>query len=143
MPASTTLANFKAGISVSTGATFEIYESNGTTVATDLADGYKIIVTAEDGTTTETYTINFVSAITNILPSDIKVYPNPASEKITIEGESISKVEVYDMLGRKVLEKSFTGQSKKNELNLNDLKGSYFLILKTNDKSYRQMMIVE
>ena len=57
IPFSATLANFKANLTPAEGASFEVYESDGSTVATDLATGYKVIVTAEDGTTTKTYTV--------------------------------------------------------------------------------------
>ncbi len=57
IPFSATLTNFKANLTPAAGATFEVYQTDGSTVATDLATGYKVMVTAEDGTTTKTYTI--------------------------------------------------------------------------------------
>jgi len=57
IPNGTTLVAFKAAIAPAAGATFEVYNADGTTVATDLASGYKVIVTAKDGTTTKTYTV--------------------------------------------------------------------------------------
>ena len=57
VPLTETLANFKANITPAAGATFEVYQADGTTVATDLQTGYKLICTAEDGVTTKTYTI--------------------------------------------------------------------------------------
>jgi len=51
------LADFTANLTPASGATFEVYEADGTTVATDIQTGYKVIVTAEDGTTTKTYTV--------------------------------------------------------------------------------------
>ena len=68
IPYGTTLAAFEAAITPATGATFDVYEGDGTTVATDLATGYKVIVTAQDTTTTKTYTItvNAFVAVTDI-----------------------------------------------------------------------------
>ncbi len=69
VPSSETLANFKTNLTPAAGATFEVYQADGTTVATDLATGYKVMVTAEDGTTTKTYTITVntsLSTETNI-----------------------------------------------------------------------------
>ncbi|QTH45177.1 S-layer homology domain-containing protein [Cohnella sp. LGH] len=57
VPYGTTLSAFKAAISPATNASFEVYEANGLTVATSLASNYKVIVTAEDGTTQVTYTV--------------------------------------------------------------------------------------
>ena len=74
VPLSETLANFKANITPAAGATFEVYQSDGTTVATDLQTGYKLICTAEDGTTKKTYTITLnttLSTEANILSYSI------------------------------------------------------------------------
>jgi len=57
VPYNATLATFKSNITPAAGATFEVYQSDGTTVATDLQTGYKLICTAQDGSTTKTYTI--------------------------------------------------------------------------------------
>jgi hypothetical protein len=57
IPEETTLADFKAAIATAAGATFEVYQADGTTIATDLATGCKVIVTAEDSTTTKIYTL--------------------------------------------------------------------------------------
>ena len=57
IPNATTLAVFKAAITPATGATFKVYQADGTTEATYLASGYKVIVTAQDITTTKTYTV--------------------------------------------------------------------------------------
>ncbi|GGD88803.1 S-layer homology domain-containing protein [Paenibacillus nasutitermitis] len=55
IPFGTTLAALKAAITTAAGATFEIYNNNGTTVATSLQSGRKAIVTAQDGVTKVTY----------------------------------------------------------------------------------------
>ncbi|MBB6672924.1 S-layer homology domain-containing protein [Cohnella nanjingensis] len=62
IPYGTSLAALKAAITPATGATFDVYEADGATVAADLASGYKVIVTAQDGTTNVTYTITVNAA---------------------------------------------------------------------------------
>lgn len=57
VPSTETLATFKGNITPAAGASFEVYLANGTTVATDLATGYKLICTAQDGSTKKAYTI--------------------------------------------------------------------------------------
>ncbi|MBH5317524.1 S-layer homology domain-containing protein [Paenibacillus sp. GSMTC-2017] len=57
IPYDTTLAAFKAAITPALDATFEVYDADGTTVATTLASGKKIIVTSQDGNTKITYTV--------------------------------------------------------------------------------------
>ncbi|WP_405131416.1 S-layer homology domain-containing protein [Paenibacillus sp. FSL H8-0317] len=64
VPNGTTLSALKAAITPATGATYEAYEADGTTVATTLANGYKIIVTAEDGVTQVTYTVTVLAPST-------------------------------------------------------------------------------
>jgi len=49
---------FKANLKAATGATFEVYETDGTTIKVgDMVTGDKVIVTALDGSTTATYTV--------------------------------------------------------------------------------------
>ncbi|MGB8956519.1 MAG: S-layer homology domain-containing protein [Tumebacillaceae bacterium] len=50
--------DFKAGLIVPTGASLEVFESDGTTVRTGtVADGDKVVVTAQNGITRVTYTV--------------------------------------------------------------------------------------
>ena len=72
IPYAHNLATFEGNITPATGATFETYETNGTTVATDLQTGYKLIVTAQDGTTTKTYTITRIAPATVSSLSSLK-----------------------------------------------------------------------
>ncbi|MDR1531420.1 MAG: bacterial Ig-like domain-containing protein, partial [Clostridiales bacterium] len=52
VPYGTVLAELIAAITTDRGATFKVYQPDGVTHATDLASGYLVIVTAEDGVTT-------------------------------------------------------------------------------------------
>jgi tripartite motif-containing protein 71 len=62
IPNGTTLAALKAAITPAANATFEVYDADGTTVATTLATGQKVIVTAQDGITKVTYTVTVNAA---------------------------------------------------------------------------------
>nr|WP_154960251.1 S-layer homology domain-containing protein [Paenibacillus xylanexedens] len=57
VPYSTSLADLRGAITPAANATFQIYKSDGTTLATELVTGIKVIVTAEDGVTQTTYTV--------------------------------------------------------------------------------------
>lgn len=60
--------------------------------------------------------------------SELFIYPNPAKEKVTIEGIEAIEVEVYNALGQLV--KSVRNS---NEINVSDLpEGGY--LLRINDK---------
>ncbi|MDX9695487.1 MAG: T9SS type A sorting domain-containing protein [Bacteroidales bacterium] len=73
IPYSTSLATFKGNITPATGATWNVFETDGTTPATVLDDTKKVIVTAADGITKSTYTITRNAALTNATLSDLKV----------------------------------------------------------------------
>ena len=81
IPHGTTLAELKAAITPATGAAFEIYQSDGITVATDLKTGYKVIVTASDTITKVTYTITIKINVTGALNFNYTVDINDSANK--------------------------------------------------------------
>lgn len=68
----------------------------------DSARDVVLTVTAEDGTTQKRYSIRATTgypvAVEAAEERPFKVYPNPASDMVTIEGEG--KIEIVDMAGR-------------------------------------------
>lgn len=73
IPYSTSLATFKGNITPATGATWNVFDTDGTTPATILDNTKKLIVTAADGITKSTYTITRNAALTDASLSDLKV----------------------------------------------------------------------
>lgn len=57
VPETTTLDQLKEGLTVRAGVTFAVYESDLSTLATDLKTGYKVKVTGTDRVTTSIYTL--------------------------------------------------------------------------------------
>lgn len=92
VPYGTPLAAFKANITPANYATFEVYQADGTTLATVLETGYKLIVTAQDGIANKTYTITVAEASsTDLFFSEY------------IEGSSNNKaIEIYNPTGASV-----------------------------------------
>ncbi|MEC0238309.1 S-layer homology domain-containing protein [Paenibacillus dokdonensis] len=78
IPYGTTVAEFKAAITVAEHAAFEIYDGDGTTVATELVTGSKVIVTDEDGIIMATYTVT-VNAPSPVVTS---VHVSPATANV-------------------------------------------------------------
>jgi len=80
-----------------------------------------------------------LSLETPIVLSNVKVYPNPASEFVYVEGiNQIESIEVFSVLG--VLEKTITG---KNYLDTSELSsGIYLLIIKNNSSSITKRLVV-
>jgi uncharacterized ubiquitin-like protein YukD len=93
-----------------------------------------ILVTAEDGLTQQTYTINFSSDIAvNNIESKLSVYPIPAKNYIYINTPlQIEKVNIYNVSGQMI--KVITKNS--NRIDVSDLKaGYYFIEIKTRNEA--------
>lgn len=58
IPHRATVADLKAAVIPAAGATFEVYEADAITVATDLDDGHLLVATAAEGATTMTYSLD-------------------------------------------------------------------------------------
>lgn len=90
-------------------------------------------VFAEDRLTNNTYTVNFLlnTGITEIA-SDVKVFPNPAKDKIFIQGDEIREIRIYNVLGDLVVSKKNPG----NNIHLgNQANGVYMLQIYFNDSN--------
>lgn len=80
-----------------------------------------------------------LSSETPIVLSNVKVYPNPASEFVYVEGiNQIERIDIYSVLG--VLEKTIRG---KNYLDISELSsGIYLLKIKNNLSSITKRLVV-
>ncbi|MBN1414269.1 MAG: cadherin-like beta sandwich domain-containing protein, partial [Bacteroidales bacterium] len=66
-----------------------------------------IVVTAEDGITVKTYTVNFIITGINEISGNGIIYYNPLEDcLIFVNIDNISRVEIYDMAGMKLFEKN-------------------------------------
>ena len=67
--------------------------------------------------------------------ADIRIFPNPASDKVTIELQNISATEicVMDIYGKTVVRQAINGQSEVLDLG-NLAKGMYFVQIRNNSK---------
>ena len=92
---------------------------------------YAVIITENGCTDTSScYIINTVSISENDFDSGVKVYPNPANEKIHIDFETFypkGTVEIINNSGQLLIEKNFANQ-KTIELDIKKLPaGEYFV----------------
>jgi hypothetical protein len=72
-----------------------------------------------------------------------KVYPNPATDQLTIETNNInlSSIEVYDLLGKKVFEQN---KLSNNTIDISDLSnGIYLLTIKADNKSLTKKLVIK
>ncbi len=75
-----------------------------------------------------------IKTIANNKSTDFNIYPNPATNNITIDWNSnisISELNIYDIGGRLVLSKKIDTNTKNISTNISELsKGNYIIILK-------------
>ena len=96
--------------------------------------------------TSSCYTISTIGIDENYLSSGIKVYPNPANDKLYIDLNTLisgGRIEIINTLGKVVLQKEI-GVSKVIELNIDHLKaGEYIVRIINNEKDIfvRQLII--
>ena len=80
----------------------------------------------------------YIEGIENYNQQQIKIYPNPANNKITIDANDVLDVKLFDVLGKQIT------STKTNDVdvsNFND--GVYFLQIKTNTTTTTQKIIVQ
>lgn len=101
-----------------------------------------------DGGPNSTYYFDDVAFSTSLsapayLFSEVNIYPNPASNQLTIEAnETIQKVSIYNLIGQEVLTKN--PKSNKTILQINELpKGVYVVSTTIEDKDSTSKFIKE
>ena len=134
---------------------FVIYDSYGNGICCgEDGDGYyrildqahNVIVDGKGEFTDMTYNIISVvqgGAVGEMSASAYKVYPNPVKEILTIKGDNMSQVMIYNSLGQLV--KSFEAYDDVIEVNVENFqKGMYFInIINDNGELASKKVIVE
>jgi len=107
-------------------------------------DGVYNITAQFGGNTYETiFGVNTDLGVENFLQSEIILYPNPSSSNIFIEAKlQIEKIQIFDIMGRKVLDVS--PLSEKTELNLSHLTtGIYMAVVSCEGKELVKKIVKE
>jgi len=122
------------------------------TDANELPGKTSILVTAEDGVTTETYEINF-SISTSVEEFDsgifINMYPNPTTGLVNISVDNLyytkGKIEVYNSISSLVYMKELKDVDKSiNKVDLSSLtKGIYFVKISIDEEITVKKLIIE
>ncbi len=142
-------------IMLNAGSGFSSYEwSTGSTdpqIQVSTAGSYSVVVTNSNGcSATDRVFVNMITSVTSLInDNSIRLYPNPASEKVTIElTESLTNkatLHFYSMDGKTIftedLEKGNGFYSK--VINLSDVaNGVYFFEIRSDDYSYTKRIII-
>ncbi len=70
------------------------------------------------------------------------IYPNPATSLLNVSGEAIDRVELYNVLGQRVMESDLNGTAAHMDVN-NLPKGAYLLKLYSNTETATQKVIIK
>ncbi len=149
LPSGTTATPSVTATPANSNASVQVTDATDVTSTTESDRTTTIVVTAEDGTTTKTYSIVFnveTTGISEKLLQQLKVYPVPAENILYIDAQSIDyKIEnilILDMNGKdmKVSHSLDTNVYKFNISNLK--KGTYIIRIKT-DKYWLSQPVIK
>ena len=74
---------------------------------------------------------------------NIKIFPNPVSERLNIlsNEKSFQKIIIFDISGKKVIEKSFLTETNQSEISTETLpSGQYFLRLEGDSRFQKTIL---
>jgi hypothetical protein len=139
LPEGTTVAPEVSANAADANATVEI------TQADVLPGAATIKVTAEDGTTVETYTINFTIAtnVWELTENSFRMYPNPANSTLNIEwSQNVQErvLQVINVNGQVVLHKQSSSNQEILDISLLE-QGVYILQIKSEYGQARKLFI--
>lgn len=72
---------------------------------------------------------------------DLLIYPNPASESVTIKGEELKSIAIYDMNGRMILSQSLTEQTTIDVSNIET--GMYTVKVQSATNEHVEKLIIQ
>ncbi|MBN2663617.1 MAG: T9SS type A sorting domain-containing protein [Bacteroidales bacterium] len=127
------------------GGAYFLYGSNRNIEYTVTADGYypasgTVNIAGDD--LTEYVVLNPVNAIDAVVNSNISIYPNPASNYISVLANDLYKITVYDITGKKLLSIDMNSANQNIDLS-NFNKGIYTFIFENNSNIEVKKVIVE
>lgn len=104
IPKNTPLNIFMGLVTPAPLATLNVYNAEGTLVTSgNIGDGFTLKVTSGDNTKTVEYDLSVLVTIPETEIELVKIYPNPATDQLTIEGLRINcKVKITNILGNVV-----------------------------------------
>lgn len=116
---------------------------SGDTEFTNIPGTATITVTAEDASTLDyEIAVTVITGTDEDLASRIRVYPNPARDRIVIAGAEDATISIYNSQGKEV--KSLTGINVKTELNISELSpGMYILRVSGETEVFIDKLVIE
>jgi hypothetical protein len=141
-----TVGEVMADIELAPNATVMAMSGDGVEKADgdEIADGDILEVTAGNGLTSVEYTVNLEITSIDELSNNIKLYPNPSSGVVFIEGlEAGTRINVYNTVGTSIMDKVVQSSNEMISLE-NESSGLYFIVV-TDDQDVvgRYKVIIE
>ncbi len=104
IPKNTSLNIFLGLVNPAPFATLNVYDAEGTLVTSgNIGEGFTLQVTSGDYTKTVAYDLSLLVTVPNTEIELVKIYPNPTTDQITIEGlRENCTVTITSILGNKV-----------------------------------------
>ncbi len=146
IPRNTSLNIFLGLVNPAPFATLNVYNAEGTLVTSgNIGEGFTLKVTSGDNTKTVEYDLSLLVTVPNTEIELVKIYPNPATDQITIEGlRENCIVTITSILGNKV--KVLDNKNIRNAMiSVEDLPAGIYLITITaeNYKSQPVRLLVQ
>jgi len=144
IPENTDVSEFLSNIEIPGGAYLKLMDADGADKESGVILGTdKLEVTSEDQSTVVTYTLNLLVSVHNWAMDNMKVYPNPVSDLLYIEGlEGRCMIELTSMTGQKL--RSVRTNDPICELSVSSLSaGMYILKVTDNHLNFKVMQVVK
>jgi hypothetical protein len=83
-------------------------------------------------------------SLDNVALNSIRIYPNPANDKVTIENLDVQKVSLYNLLGQEVTDFKVNGINGNINIDVSKYdSGVYFIHIKSNNKIVVKKLIIK
>jgi hypothetical protein len=116
------------------------YIDNGFVIDDQDLYSYAVEAVYEEGSSDKTFSIflELITGINEITKDDVKIYPNPASNYINIEGVSGTTITIYNMIGARVYSENI--EDPISRIDISNLVGGNYFIEITGSESDRQIV---
>lgn len=101
------------------------------TMSTDSQVSYSLVVVAEDGVTTHTYTVSLTCdpvGVALVDKAQFCVYPNPTTDRVSIQSQGASHIVLRDLSGKVVLNRNFATPTTWCQLDISSLPQGVYLL---------------
>ncbi|HPR32630.1 MAG TPA: T9SS type A sorting domain-containing protein [Prolixibacteraceae bacterium] len=139
-----TVAQFSDSIFVSEGASFVVLNADRTPkTGNEIVTGDIVVVTSQDGTVTRTYSIFLSSAAYTVSKGNIRLYPNPTTGELTLQGvESGNTIHIFNAAGKRVVIMNAHSEFEKASLH-NQPSGLFMVVIHDGTKVIERFKVIK